>query len=164
MTSVVEIVTTATVLVEVVAASVVEIVTPGGSVVEVTPIGVVEVTTAPGISVVEVATAGVVEVTEAPGVVVVEVAQTGPQGIPGTPSTIPGPQGPPGYSGRPVAMLVAFPDPAVLWSAAHNFPYPPSVTTRDSDGILIDGDVEYPDGSTVTVSWYSAQSGTMELT
>jgi hypothetical protein len=54
--------------------------------------------------------------------------------------------------------------PSAFWTAAHSFPYSPDVITRDLDsGGVMYGDVGYPDGTHVTVSWYDHQVGTIEM-
>jgi hypothetical protein len=86
----------------------------------------------------------------------------GPQGIQGVQGPL-GPVGPQGASGTESPVSFPFAMPSSLWTVNHSFPYFPTVISRDSDGVVIDGDVGYPDGSTVTIEWAGAQTGTVEL-
>ncbi len=143
--------------------SVLKIVTAEAAVVHDTVTGVVEIATAHGVAVVRDAVTGVVEVLATPGTAVVEVAQTGPQGIPGGT----GPAGDAGATGaaggQPLPILTSIMFPSSVWTVTHSFPYSPEVITRDTDGIVIYGDVSYLNSTHVTVTWYGAQVGTVEL-
>jgi hypothetical protein len=96
----------------------------------------------------------------------------GPQGVPGAP----GGSGVASVNGAIGVVVIAAGDlglavpqtrqvsiPSDLWVVSHSFPYRPTVKTFDVDGIEIDGDVSYPDGQTVTVSWAGQQVGSIEL-
>lgn len=65
--------------------------------------------------------------------------------------------------GLAVPVVIPVTMPSATWTIPHTFPYLPNVMTRDIDGNLIDGDVSYPDGQTVIVSWAGAQVGSAEL-
>ena len=66
--------------------------------------------------------------------------------------------------GLAVPQVIPVTMPSATWTVHHTFPYPPNVTTRDVSGDIIYGDVSYPDGQTVTISWAGAQVGSVELT
>lgn len=66
--------------------------------------------------------------------------------------------------GLAVPVVVPVMMPSAIWTITHGFPYNPNVLTYDSDGNVIDGDVAYPDGTTVTVTWAGAEIGSVELT
>lgn len=46
--------------------------------------------------------------------------------------------------------------PADTWTIAHSLPYAPNVTVIDSSGRKVEGDVSYPDNSTVVIHFTSA--------
>ena len=102
---------------------------------------------------------------------VVEVAQTGPQGAPGAAGSAgaagapgnAGTQGPPGPAGYSASITIPVTIPSVLWTVHHSFPYLPAVITRSPEGTIIIGDVAYPNGTTITVSWAGFQSGSIEM-
>jgi hypothetical protein len=90
----------------------------------------------------------------------------GPPGADGGVASIAGLTGTVTLAGLGLAAPAVIPVqlPAVTWVIAHQFPYPPAVITRDSDGLVIIGDVAYPDPATVTVTWAGLQAGSAELT
>ncbi len=93
----------------------------------------------------------------------------GPAGAAGStgPAGPTGPQGPPGSGGggggQPVPVTVSFQIPSTTWTTSHAFTYNPWVITRDVSGVVMEGDISYPNGSTVTITWAGAQVGTAEL-
>lgn len=104
----------------------------------------------------------VVEVNEGgQNLVEIEIANAGPQGIPG-PAGDQGPQGPPGeagYGGYVHAQGV----PASVWTIAHDLAGYPNVTVLDSAGTVVEGDIAYPDSTTVVLTFAAAFSGTAYL-
>lgn len=96
----------------------------------------------------------------------------GPQGIPGEP----GGSGVASVNGETGVVVIAAADlglavpqtiqvtiPSDTWTVAHSYPYRPRVTTWDMDGTEIDGDVSYPDGQHVVITWAGLQVGAVEL-
>jgi len=86
----------------------------------------------------------------------------GPQGIQGNqgPQGVQGPQGQP--SG-PVSYTHTQYSPSATWTINHTLGYPPNVTVSDSAGTIIEGDLQYVDGSSVIISFSSAFAGTAYL-
>jgi hypothetical protein len=96
----------------------------------------------------------------------------GPQGIPGEPggsgvASVNGKAGvvtlAAGDFGLAVPQTIPVTIPSDTWTVAHSFPYRPGVKTFDMDGIEIDGDVSYPDGQHVVITWAGLQVGAVEL-
>jgi hypothetical protein len=106
---------------------------------------------------------------------------TGPAG-PAGPEGPQGPQGIPGAGGvasvndmtgtvtltassfgLAVPVTVPVQMPSATWSITHDFPYSPNVVTFDPAGGEIVGDITFPDGQTVVISWAGAQTGSVEL-
>jgi hypothetical protein len=86
----------------------------------------------------------------------------GPSGATGATGPT-GPAGPSGSAGGQAPVLTSIMIPSNVWTVTHTFSYYPDVLTRDTDGFVIIGDVAYPDGSTVTITWAGAQVGSVEL-
>lgn len=82
----------------------------------------------------------------------------GPKGStwPGTGTPLRGPQGPTGISGGSFEHQQV--SPSTTWVIDHPLPYRPAVTTVDSGGFQIFGDVSYPLPARVVVA-YSAPVG-----
>ncbi|WP_433357820.1 hypothetical protein ACQP25_44480 (plasmid) [Microtetraspora malaysiensis] len=131
-----------------------------------------------------------VEVTTRP--VVVDVSVPGIQGPPGTPGPpgADGPQGPPGEPGEPglpgepgpagergpqgesgppgpeggaYQTDIAFAVASTVWETSHTLARDPRVTTFDSNGDVVQGDVSYPTPTSVRVTWWYPTSGVMRL-
>lgn len=85
---------------------------------------------------------------------------TGPEG----PQGAPGAQGPPGPPGGTQEVPYVFAAPAEVWEVAHAIPITPSVITRDTSGVIVEGDVSYPTPTTVRVEWAWPMAGTLLLT
>lgn len=90
------------------------------------------------------------------------VGPTGPQG----PSGATGPQGAQGQPGLPgtqgdLGGVFQYEQvqSSTVWQVDHNLGYYPNVTTVDSAGTRIEGDVSYPDITTVTVTFSVAIGG-----
>lgn len=64
-----------------------------------------------------------------------------------------------GGSGTGVSLVFQFSTPATTWTITHNLGLYPSVTTVDSSGEVILGDVTYVDNDTITVDFGEAISG-----
>jgi hypothetical protein len=93
----------------------------------------------------------------------------GPAGPPG-PAGGAGPPGPTGATGatgapggQPLPVTTVIMMPSSVWTITHSFTYFPDVITRDSGGVVIYGDINYPNSSTVTITWAGAQLGSAEL-
>lgn len=83
------------------------------------------------------------------GVVTVTVALQGTRGPPG-----------PGGGSTFVFDQVV---PAANWIIAHNLNRFPSVSVADSSGRLVEGDVDYIDGNTISVGFVGGFAGTAYL-
>ena len=103
--------------------------------------------------------AGIAAATDQANAALDRDAVPGPTGATGATGAT-GPRGPTGYSD---AVTIPVTIPSVLWRTTHSFPYLPAVITRDTSGAIIIGDVGYPDGITVTVSWAGMQTGSIEM-
>lgn len=91
------------------------------------------------------------------------VGPTGPQGPIG--ETGPeGPQGLPGSQGE-ISGVLEYNQVAssTAWTIRHGLGYHPNVTTVDSAGTRIEGDVAYPDLATVTVTFSAPVGGSAYL-
>lgn len=93
----------------------------------------------------------------------------GPDPIPGDPGAPgpPGPQGPPGQPG-PVGPYAPeftqnFAAATDTWVISHGLGVYPEVTTVDLNGAEINGDVTWPDPSTVIVTWAFPFAGIARL-
>lgn len=53
--------------------------------------------------------------------------------------------------------------PTTEWLITHTLPYSPSVTVIDSAGRVVEGDVTYPSGSTITVTFSAPFAGVAYL-
>jgi len=54
---------------------------------------------------------------------------------------------------------------ATIWSIVHNLPFRPNVSAVDSTGReILPGDVDYPDGSSVVLTFSAAVGGEAYLT
>lgn len=93
--------------------------------------------------------------TGVPGIIVLEIGSCG--GPPGPP----GPEGPIGPMGDPGLVSYAHHQAGAspTWIVPHALPYTPAVTTTDTAGTVIVGDVTYPDPTTVHVSFSVPVSG-----
>jgi hypothetical protein len=95
-------------------------------------------------------------------VIVAESASAGTIEMP-----VAGPQGPTGPTGapggQPVPTVTQISIPSSAWTVAHSFPYSPDVITQDMSGIVIDGDVSYPNSTHVVITWAGMQTGYVEL-
>lgn len=102
----------------------------------------------------------VVEVAEAgeDGYVSVEISNTGPQGAVG-PQGAPGPQGPAGAGS--FVYTQALPDS--VWTIVHPLGGFPNVTVIDSAGTVVEGEIAYPDSTTLVLTFAAAFSGTAYL-
>lgn len=143
----------------------VEVSTPQ-TILEVTQdVTVVEIVAEPTALVEVVEDALVLEVTPAtPAVVeVLSGGLQGPPGPPGADSTVPGPPGPPGAPGSPGSAPQAYTHdqtvPSAVWTIAHNLGYRPAVTTQDSAGTWVVGDLSHLDANTAVVTFLAAFGG-----
>ena len=98
--------------------------------------------------------ANVVVVTEAPSNKVGITGLIGPRGLPGEK----GADGTPG--GSYVHTQSALSD---TWVINHNLHFQPAVTTQDSAGSTIEGNVTFTDSNSLTVTFSVACSGTAYL-
>lgn len=76
----------------------------------------------------------------------------GPQGAQG----IQGPQGPQGPQGEPSDPVSYLHNQGVLsavWTIVHNLGYAPNITVADSAGTIVEGDIQYVDGVSVTIQF-----------
>ncbi len=89
--------------------------------------------------------------------VVITPLVPGPEG-PAGPVGPEGPQGDPGGNFRHVQSVAN-----TTWTAVHNLGFWPNVVTIDSSHRVIEGDVNYPDANTVTVTFNAAVGGEMFL-
>lgn len=97
----------------------------------------------------------------------VELAAAGPQGATGPigpvgPTGPTGPQGPKGDKGDAGLTLVYVHTQnavSTTWTVAHNLGVFPNVTTVDSAGTQIEGDVTYVSANTLNISFAYAFSG-----
>ena len=78
----------------------------------------------------------------------------GPQGLQG----IQGPQGPPGNAAA-TAYVHTQGTPASVWTINHNLGFYPNITTIDSAGTVVEGDIAWPNTGTIVVTFQSAFSG-----
>lgn len=72
-----------------------------------------------------------------------------------------GPQGPPGLDTGFYRHNQAA--PATVWNINHNLGFYPAVSTQDSAGTVVYGDVEYIDSNNVTVTFEAAMGGYANL-
>lgn len=90
-------------------------------------------------------------VTETP--VVVELGTSGPQG----------PQGNPGTPGEVLYSDLSYVHdqgtPASTWNITHNLQFIPNITVIDSAGTVVEGTYNYPNNTTVVLSFSSPFSG-----
>lgn len=85
----------------------------------------------------------------------------GPQGIPGPQGPqgpqgaqgIQGPQGPQGEPSDPVSYLHNQGVLSSVWTIVHNLGYAPNITVADSAGTIVEGDIQYVDGVSVTIQF-----------
>jgi hypothetical protein len=93
----------------------------------------------------------------------VNALPAGPPG-PAGPAGPPGPQGPPGDPGAG-AYRYTQPTAATEWDIVHSLPFRPNVTAVDSTGReMIPGAVEYPDATSVRLTFSVAVGGEAYLT
>ena len=122
---------------------------------------VVAVTEGSQTLVVEQATARVVAERTTETVVAIAEGGRGPAGPVGT--GVPGPPGPTGPAGLSGAAAASYEhvQNAVsdTWTIVHNLGFRPNVTTFDSGGSVVEGDVSYLDLNTVIVRFTSAFAG-----
>lgn len=62
-----------------------------------------------------------------------------------------------------VSKQVAFPSASAVWSIQHNYNRYPSITTVDSSGNVVVGDIIYDDSNTITVTFSAPFSGVAYL-
>mgnify|MGYP006270195909 CR=1 FL=1 len=79
---------------------------------------------------------------------------TGPQGLPG----VPGPTGPAGGSLKWYQYVAAS-----TWVITHGLGFYPNITVEDSAGNVIEGNVQYTDINTITLTFSAQFSGTAYL-
>lgn len=99
-------------------------------------------------------------------VAIVEVYTRGPSGPPGVQGEEgdQGEQGEQGAAGPPGAEFSqTFVSPIYQWVIVHNLDAYPVVTTVDTNGEEIIGDVTHPDRNTVIVNWLVPFAGTARL-
>ena len=97
----------------------------------------------------------------ASGVQVVVQGPTGPQGERGQQGD-PGPVGPAGPAGGNLTYAFDF-DPVTVWFIAHNLGRYPSVTTLETSGDQVIGDIAYLDANTLQVTFTVPVPGTAYL-
>ena len=85
------------------------------------------------------------------------MGETGATGPPG--ST--GPAGPPGFGSE--TLTFHQPVASAIWTIDHNFPYVPQITTVDSTGREVEGDVVYTTATQIVVSFSAPFAGTAFL-
>lgn len=83
--------------------------------------------------------------------------------LPGVPGQR-GPQGPKGDKGDPGSSL-SYTQNAVssTWSITHNMGFNPNVTTTNSAGMNIEGEIQYTSLNSLTINFSIATSGTAYL-
>jgi hypothetical protein len=69
----------------------------------------------------------------------------------------PGPTGPAGPTGA--GLTIDVPVASATWTLAHGLGANPNVTTVDTTGRMIEGDVSYPDPDTAVVEFTAAVAG-----
>ena len=95
--------------------------------------------------------------------------QRGPAG-PAGPAGSPGPTGPTGPTGatgpagedgitQTIAYVHTQNEVSSNWSITHNLDFRPNVTTTDSSGFAIEGEVSYPNSTTVTINFSISTTG-----
>ncbi len=91
----------------------------------------------------------------------VELGVMGPQG----PKGETGEQGPQGETGPPDAWRYVHDQavPSAVWTIAHSLGGFPNVTTADSAGTVVEGEVEYLDANNLRVSFAAAFAGVAYL-
>jgi hypothetical protein len=62
-----------------------------------------------------------------------------------------------------VSKQVAFPSASAVWNVQHNYNRYPSITTVDSSGNVVVGDIIYDDSNTITVTFSAPFSGVAYL-
>lgn len=102
----------------------------------------------------------------------VEQGEPGPAGV----SNEPGPkgdkgdkgdQGDKGDTGAPgiaQSLAIPVPLPGLIWTINHNTNSYPGVTTLDTQGQVMYGDVSYPSANQVRIEFLAAFAGTVVLT
>lgn len=90
---------------------------------------------------------------------------TGPQGIQGVQGIqgIQGPTGPQGEPSGPVFYQHTQYTASDTWTINHNLGYAPNVTVADSAGTIVEGDLQYVDGTTVIIRFSAEFSGSAYL-
>lgn len=124
---------------------------------------------------------GIITITAATGIVevlteawpyeaaFVEIISTGPPGLPGAPGVqgVPGPpgeEGEKGDSGPPGALFEqSFAVPDTVWFVNHGMDTYPVVSTFDTAGNELSGDVTYPDKNHVVITFAMPFSGMARL-
>lgn len=87
--------------------------------------------------------------------------QQGLRGLPGGPG-IQGPPGPPGISSGSTFTFTQV-APSAFWTITHNLNRYPSVEVVDSSGRMVEGDEQYIDGNSLTVSFSAPFAGVAYL-
>lgn len=93
----------------------------------------------------------------------------GPPGPAGGPPGPPGPEGPPGPPGPPgsglgdLSFIHVQGTSSAVWVINHPLTFHPNVTVVDSTGRQVEGDVDFTDADTVTVTFTAAFAGTAYL-
>lgn len=84
----------------------------------------------------------------------------GPQGVQG-PVGPQGPQGIQGLPGQATNIYFTFEQQfdSNLWTINHNLGYRPAVTVKRYDKITIEGEIDYTDANTLTISFSAPVSG-----
>lgn len=93
-------------------------------------------------------------------------AEQGPRGPEGPQSVVPGPEGPigpVGPAGTAQSLIVPITEPAAVWVINHNTGSYPSITTIDTQGAVMYGDVSYPSAQQIRVEFLAAFAGTAYL-
>lgn len=77
-----------------------------------------------------------------------------------------GPTGPTGPQGEPSGPVFYEHTQYVAsdtWTIIHNLGYPPNVTVSDSAGTIVEGDLQYVDGTSVIIHFSAEFSGSAYL-
>ena len=124
------------------------------------------VTQKKNVSVVETPVAEIIEVHD-PGVagpagIQGPQGEQGPQGASG-PAGPQGPQGPQGDPSGPVFYNHVQYSASNTWAITHNLGYWPNITVTDSAGTIIEGDIQYVDGSSVVINFSASFAGSAYL-
>jgi hypothetical protein len=90
----------------------------------------------------------------------VAIGVEGPPGPPGLQGAagLPGPPGPPGATGTSYTASYA---PSTAWVVPHNLGFYPSITTFDTLGRVMEGEVQHVDVNNAVVYFNAAMGGTL---